>query len=133
MKCKNHIEAEATNRCSGCQEVFCENCLIELEGKTYCGECKVMAVRETPIIMEESQRVPCDEAKTALTYAIIGLFCFGFIFGPMALVKAKEARDRIKDEPELTGDGKIVVAIILAILGIFVWIERGIVYISDKF
>ena len=28
------------------------------------------------------------EAKEALKFAIIGIFCFGFIFGPLAIVKS---------------------------------------------
>ena len=127
MKCKNHIEVDAVGRCSGCQEAFCENCLIELDGKKYCSDCKIMAVRETPVIVDESKQVPCEEATQALKYALIGLFCFGFILGPMAISKAVAAKKRFKEEPNLTGEGKATAALIIGILDFVFWI-LGIIY-----
>ena len=35
MKCKNHADIDAGARCTGCQEAFCENCLVEMNGKKY--------------------------------------------------------------------------------------------------
>ena len=52
MQCKNHPEATAVDRCVGCAEPFCANCLVELHGQKYCGSCKVMAVQTQPIIEE---------------------------------------------------------------------------------
>lgn len=127
MNCKNHIDVEAVGRCSGCQEAFCENCLIELDGKKYCSDCKIMAVRETPVIVDQSKEEPCEEATQALKYALIGLFCFGFILGPMAIFKAVEAKKRFKEEPNLTGEGKATAALIIGIIDFVFWL-LGIIY-----
>lgn len=122
MKCKNHTEVDAVGRCSGCQETFCENCLIELDGKKYCGDCKIMAVREPPVIVDESKEEPCEEAAQAIKYALLGLFCFGFILGPVAIAKGMEAKKRFKEDPNLTGEGKATAAIIVGVIDFVFWI-----------
>ncbi|MCP4152004.1 MAG: DUF4190 domain-containing protein [bacterium] len=122
MKCKNHAEVDAVARCSGCQETFCENCLVELDGKKYCGDCKIMAVREAPVVEDHSRQVPCDEASTSLKYALIGLLCFGFILGPMAISNGVEAKKRMKEDPNLTGDGKATAGIIIGALEFVFWL-----------
>jgi hypothetical protein len=122
MNCKNHLEINATARCAGCQEAFCDDCLVELDGKKYCGECKIMAVHETPIIEDESKKVPCEEASKALKYALIGLICFGVILGPMAISSALAAKKRFKEDPNLTGEGKATAAMIIGILDFAFWI-----------
>ena len=63
-------------------------------------------------------RVPCPEAGSALTYAIIGLFCFGVILGSIAISKALKAKEMIKADPRLTGEGKATAALILGIIDI---------------
>jgi hypothetical protein len=45
----------------------------------------------------------CRDAKRALVCAITGLFCCGFVLGPIALSLAKSARLRIAEEPETSG------------------------------
>jgi hypothetical protein len=45
----------------------------------------------------------CREAKRALVCAITGLFCCGFLLGPIALWLGKRARLRIVEEPETSG------------------------------
>ncbi len=133
MNCKNHAEASASARCAGCQEAFCENCLVVLDGNNYCGDCKVMAVRETPIIRDESKEEPCEEATKALKYALIGLFCFGFILGPMAIMSAVEAKKRFKEEPNLTGEGKATAAIIIGAIDFVFWLLGLILRFSNGF
>jgi len=44
MQCKAHPDVLAVDRCAGCAEPFCENCLVEIGCAKYCGSCKVMAV-----------------------------------------------------------------------------------------
>lgn len=122
MRCKNHADIDAVGRCSGCQEAFCENCLVELDGKKYCGDCKIMAVREKPVIEDESKKVPCKEASEALKYAIIGFFCFGFILEPVAIYKALQAKKRFKEDPNLTGEGKATAALIIGPIVFILWI-----------
>jgi len=46
---------------------------------------------------------PCPEAKTALVFAITGLFCFGILLGPLALRMGQRARQSLVENPEMTG------------------------------
>ena len=114
MECRNHPDVSAVDRCAGCAEAFCGNCLIEMQGKQYCGSCKVMAVQGQPVIEEAT--LPCKEASNALTYAIVGIFCFGFILGPIAIVKALKAKKILETNPQLTGSGKATAALIIGIV-----------------
>jgi hypothetical protein len=121
MECKNHPEVTAVDRCAGCAESFCNDCLVEIHGQKYCGACKTMALRGATPMVEEAT-MPCKEAGEALTYAIISLFCFGFILGPIAISKALKAKKMMAMNPRLTGSGKATAAIIIGIVGLVVWV-----------
>lgn len=121
MECKNHPSVAAVDRCTGCAEAFCPDCLVEMHGQKYCGSCKVMALKGQPVLAEEAT-IPCKEASEALTYAIIGLFCFGFILGPMAISKASKARKMIEMNPRLTGSGKATAATIIGVVALVFWV-----------
>ena len=86
-----------------------------------------MAIKGPPPILE-SATIPCKEAGEALTMAIIGLFCFGIILGPMALSKASTAKKIIEADPRMTGSGKAQAAMIIGILDIVLWV----VYIVSR-
>lgn len=79
-----------------------------------------MAVQGTPQVTDGN--MTCEEAGKALTYAIIGIFCLGFIFGAMAIQKAVEARRLIREDPRLTGLAKANVALILGTMVIIIWV-----------
>jgi hypothetical protein len=121
MDCKNHAGVAAINRCAGCAEPFCGNCLVNLQGQPYCGACKAMAVSATPLAYEAAT-IPCKEANEALTYAIIGIFCFGIILEPIALVKASKAKKMMALNPRLSGSGKVTAAYVIAIIGLVLWV-----------
>jgi hypothetical protein len=121
MECKNHPSIPAVDRCAGCAEPFCGNCLVEIHGQKYCGACKTMALRGQPIVMDEGT-IPCKEANEALTYAIVGLFCFGIILAPVALVKASKARKMIQMNPRLAGAGKVTAATIIGVIALCLWV-----------
>lgn len=120
VQCKNHPNVAAVDRCAGCAEPFCPNCLVEMGGQKYCGSCKSMAVQGRPVV--EAATIPCKEAGEALTYAIVGLFCFGIILEPIAISKAIKARNMIAANPRLTGSGKATAALIIAIVGLVLWV-----------
>lgn len=121
MECNNHPEVEAVDRCAGCAETFCENCLVEMKGQKYCADCKQMSVSTPPPVSEDGT-TPCKEAKEALTYAIIGIFCFGIILGPVAIAKASKAKKLIEADPNLSGSGKATAATIIGIIVIVLWV-----------
>lgn len=118
--CKNHPSLLAVGRCSGCAEEFCPNCLVNIQGQQYCGACKVLALQgKVPmaaVAAQEAGTIPCPQAKEALMYAIVSFFCFGFILGPIAIFKAIKARKIIAENPQLSGDGKALAALIMGII-----------------
>jgi len=129
MDCKNHPGVAAVNRCAGCAEPFCGNCLVDVMGKPYCAACKFMAVAGAPMV--EGATMPCKEANEALTYAIVGIFCFGIILEPIALVKASKAKKMIEMNPRLTGSGKVTATYIIAIIALVLWVIGVVARVSQ--
>ncbi|MEJ0090912.1 MAG: DUF4190 domain-containing protein [Limisphaerales bacterium] len=129
MQCKNHPEVAAADRCAGCAEPFCPDCLVEIQGQKYCGSCKSMALRGSPIIAEEAT-IPCKEAGEALTYSIVGLFCFGIILGPIAISKALKAKKMMALNPRLTGSGKATAGLIIGIIALVLWVLSILVRVT---
>lgn len=120
MECKNHPEVETTEHCSSCAEAFCDQCLVEVKGQKYCSDCKQELTSDSTPVTEEGP-IPCKEAREALIFAIIGLFCFGIILGPLAIAKAQKAKKMIAENPKMTGSGKATAATILGIVEIVLW------------
>jgi hypothetical protein len=120
MQCTNHPTAEAHDRCTECRQPFCPRCLVEIEGQQFCGQCKMLAVKDRPLVEEAT--VPCKVAGEALTYAIVGIFCFGIILEPIAIAKALKAQRMIREDPRLTGSGKATAALIIAIVALVLWV-----------
>jgi hypothetical protein len=127
MPCINHPDAATANRCAGCAESFCSNCLVTISGQPYCAKCKKMAVTKVPAI--EGGR-SCTEAGEALKYAIIGIFCFGIIFGPMSIFKALDAKSIIAKDPSLSGSGKATAALIIGCIVSLMWVLGIIARVS---
>jgi hypothetical protein len=116
MQCKNHADVPAVDRCVGCAEAFCGDCLVEVLGQKYCGSCKVLAIQGRQVAVVEEDTVPCKEANEALTYSIVALFCFGVILGPVAIHKAYKAKQIIAEDPRLSGFGKANAAMVIGIV-----------------
>ena len=94
--------------------------MIDLYGQKYCGSCKVMAVQGQPVMAEATQS--CKTATHALIYSILSLFLCPLIFAPLAIYKGLEAKKEIDADPLLTGSGKVTAAIVIAIVGIVLWV-----------
>lgn len=120
MKCSKHPNVDAVDRCAGCAESFCHNCLVEIRGQKYCADCKYMTVDKTKVLEEDL--LPCKDADEALKYALFGIFCFGIILGPMAISKASKAKQQIALDPKLTGAGKANAAIVIGIIVVILWV-----------
>ena len=126
MQCKNHTDRAAVDRCAGCAETFCANCLVPVSGQKFCASCKVMNVKNMPMAVELTK--PCAEASEAFKYAAIGIVLFGFILGPMAVLKGLAARKMIAENRQLTGSGKANAAIIgglfIAVMSIYLFTKN---------
>lgn len=129
MQCKNHPSTSAVDRCTGCAEPFCAECLVELHGQKYCGSCKVMALQGQPSAVAPT--IPCKEADDALKYAIIGIFCFGIILEPIAISKAVKAKRMMSLNPNLAGSGKATASLIIGIVGLVLWVLGLIARLSE--
>jgi hypothetical protein len=114
MDCKNHPGVPAAARCGGCSEGFCPNCLVQIQGRSYCGDCKVMAIPFPPIV---EPTLSCREANEALLLGILSIPCFGIILGPIAIFKAIAAKKSIARDPRLRGAGKATAGLLLGIVG----------------
>lgn len=88
-----------------------------------------MAVGRGPMVEEAT--MPCKEAGEALTYAIIGIFCFGIILEPIAIYKALKAKKMIAANPRLTGSGKATAALIIAVVALGLWVISVFVQIAQ--
>jgi hypothetical protein len=75
-----------------------------------------------PDMLAQKAAVVASEAKTALILAILGVFCFGFIFGFLAYRKANEAIETI-DIYDVAHEkrGMATAAKILGIIDIVLW------------
>lgn len=81
-----------------------------------------------PYVLESKAKEARSDAKTALILGIVGLFCFGFIFGIIAYKKADNAISNI-DIYEVAKDSRSLAigAKVLAIFDIVGWVIALIV------
>ena len=87
-------------------EMVCPTCGDIVSG--YCFRCRNLSPAD---YTGPKQTLP--EAKEALKYAIIGIFCFGFILGPLAIVKGTSAKKAIAEDPRYEGEGMATAAQII--------------------
>jgi len=114
--CSRHAGVEAAVRCAGCRKPYCDNCVVELRGETYCGPCKNRKVRERLFI--PAYKKPAE----ALRYAIVGIVCCGIVLEPVAIYKACTALGEIRRNPLLPGKGMAIAALIIGIGVVGLWV-----------
>ena len=66
----------------------------------------------------------CKEAKTALTMSIVGVFIVPMCV--VGLIQGIKARKLISQDRRLSGDDKAVGAIIVAVVGLAIWLLIGV-------
>ena len=91
----------------------------------------MMALRGGGPIIEEAT-IPCKEANEALTYGIVGMFCFGIVLGPVAISKALKAKKMISMNPRLAGSGKATAGLVLGILALVFWVIGIAARVSNR-
>ncbi len=73
----------------------------------------------------------CEAANRALKYAIIGLFCFGFILGPLAIKNALDAKKIIAMSPGMGGEGKATAALVIGIIDVVFFVLGILIRVSS--
>ena len=101
------VAAAAPTRPLSPGEMVCPTCGDIVSG-SYCFRCRNLSATD---YTGPKQTLP--EAKEALKYAIIGIFCFGFILGPLAIVKGTSAKKAIAMDPRYDGEGMATAAQII--------------------
>ncbi len=117
VACRNHPTVAAVDRCAACAEAFCPNCLVEVQGRKYCGNCKVLAVQGQPAAYQGPTKT-CGYAIASLVLSLVGLVVCGIILEILALVYASKAKTAIRQNPQLTGSGMATAGMVIGIIGL---------------
>lgn len=80
-----------------------------------------MALKGRPLVVPRVMSI-CDEARTALMLAILGVFCCGPIFGSMAVAKGSAAKKIIQADDRLVGSGMATTAITIGVIDVVIWL-----------
>lgn len=88
-------------------EMVCPTCGDVVSG-SFCFRCRNLSA-----VDYTGPKETLPEAKEALKLAIIGIFCFGIVLGPMAIVKATSAKKTIAQDPRYEGEGVATAAQII--------------------
>ena len=131
MNCLKHPDRPSAGTCSGCAEPFCTNCLVTVQGKKYCADCKSMAVSKDGMAATARGVQSCKEATWSLVLGIIGVLCCGVILGIVAIVLGVKAKNKIAKNPGMEGSGKATAGIILGIIGIIAHILIILLQVSS--
>jgi len=138
--CGKYYHPACREKAGGCVAPECQG--ADLKACPYCAEkikksavkcryCGQILDQELKITLEAGQpKGDVKEAKDALIYSLVGLFCFGFILGPIAIAKGSKALNIIRDDPGYTGKGKATAGIVIGIIDIVGWLLGLIIRFS---
>lgn len=122
MPCENHPQRAEAGLCTGCQDPYCDACLVSLNNERYCSNCKSMNINPA-VFYEGIEKSEPEEAREALKYAVIGILCFGIILGPIAASKGFKALSIIKKDPfHQKGRTKAAFSILLGLSESVLWV-----------
>jgi hypothetical protein len=114
--------SEDTKKCPMCGETIKA---VALKCK-HCGEYLDKSLKK-----DEAPVGPLKEATDSLKYSLIGIFCIGFILGPIAVVKGIKALNMIREEPRYEGKGKAIAGIIIGSLECLLYIFALLARLSE--
>ena len=131
MDCLSHPGVPAVATCAGCAESYCKSCLVTVGAHEYCASCESMAVSAD----EFGAVVRCPEAGEALKYSLISILlgpCIPLL-APIGIARAIQAKQAIRANPQLAGDGKANAALIVGIVMLLLWGLAALDFISRSF
>jgi|GEM_PF-1445748 len=127
-KCLKYFHLKCKDDQGGCNSPQCQ---VDMKKCPFCKEpiradalkCRHCGEYVDDSVRQSVQPKECPkEAKDALTYSLVGLLCFGFILGPIAIVKGFKALKIIKSDPGRPGKGKAQAGIIIGVVEILLYL-----------
>ncbi len=98
----------------------CPSCRSKIhEMEQLCPYCDAVT---SPDGVYRGPRENAPGATASLVYGILGFFICGVIFGILAIVKSKEARDLIASNPRYQGGGMATAGLVLGIIDLIAWV-----------
>jgi len=110
LPCANHPDVLTSQACEQCRRAFCDDCLVNIQGRRLCGECKAILVRG----LQRRSGGGNQHASEAFVLALVGILICGPILQPLALYKALQARKAEAADPTLPGRWKTTAALIIS-------------------
>jgi len=99
--------------------VACPSCRVPFAvGTSICPACRTIT---SPDGIYHGPKTNAPGAVAALIYGIIGLFLCGVVLGPLALSKARAARNAMASNPTLGGEGLATAGTVLGIVDLVLW------------
>jgi hypothetical protein len=99
--------------------VYCPHCGKQISSKsTFCVYCKQAPTADGRY---RGTKTNAPGSVASLVYGIIGLFFCGIIFGLLAISKSNSAREAMRADPRLGGEGLASAGRILGIIALIGW------------
>ncbi len=118
-------------RCPFCRELIradarkCKHCGEIIDSELRRQQRRAAAAdREREVRRREGNK----DAKNALICGIIGLFCFGVILGPVAIILGRKGLEYSRNYPDVGGSGQATAGIVLGIIDVVGFVINILVY-----
>ncbi len=96
--------------------MYCPGCRHPIPvSAPICPSCRAIA---SPDGIYHGPKINAVGATASLVYGIIGLFICGIVLGPVAISKASSAKQAIRSDPTLSGNGLATAGVVLGVLDI---------------
>jgi len=128
--CRNHPEIETARSCARCRQPYCDACLAEILGSTYCAACKEAAVADLQRVRRRNPNAMASLVLGICTavvcYAVAPITGgIGLALGLPALREARLDPARGRADLEWAGvllnGASLVLWLIGLVLGALVW------------